>query len=111
MIMKFFELKYRALEIFYDHICELNYSYSEAVGKTYYELHQQIRDKGIEMIIIYITIGKRLYKHNSISEDDLNEIKEAIYLYETTNFKSFLNEYENEVLCEEITELKIDLKI
>lgn len=70
MVAEFFELKYRILEIFYDNIFKESYTFSQAAGKTYYEFHQEINDYGIEMVVIYITMGLRLIKHNSIADID-----------------------------------------
>ncbi len=111
MTMNFYELKYRVLETFYNVLYEENYTYTQAADRTYYEFHQEVNSKGIETVIIFTTIGKRLLKHNSISEYHKKLIKEAISLYETTDIKLAVSEEENEVLCEEITDLKIELKI
>jgi cell division protein FtsB len=111
MNRNFYELRYRLLETFYDVLYEENYEYGQAAARTYYEFHQEANSKGIESIIVYITIGKRLLKHKAVSEYHQKFIKDAIAVYESTDVKLALKEDENEVLCEEISDLKIELKI
>lgn len=111
MIMEFYELKYRALQTFYNVLYEESYEYDQAAARTYYEFYQEMNEKGVEHVIIVITIGKRLLKHKAVSEYHLNYIKEAIKIFNNIDFKSKLSEDEYEVLCEEIADLKIDLNI
>lgn len=111
MIMEFYELKYRVLQTFYNVLYEESYEYEQAAGRTYYEFHQEMNDKEIEHVIIVITVGARLLKHKAVSEYHLNYIKEAISIFNNIDVKSKLTEDEYEVLCEEITGLKIDLNI
>lgn len=107
----FFELKFRVIETFYDVHCEENYEYGQAAARTYNEFFQEVKSKSIESIIVVVTVGTRLLKHKEISEYHLNYIKEAINLFDSIDVKVELSDEEYEVLCEEIAELKIELKI
>ena len=107
----FYKLKYRVLEKFYDVLYEENYKYGQAADRTYYEFHQSVSSKGIEHVIVVVTVVTRLLKHKAVSEYHLNYIKEAINIFNNIDIKSELSEDEYEVLCEEITDLKIELNI
>lgn len=48
MLMKFYELKFRAMENFYNVISEENYTFEQAADRTYYEFSQEVNSKKLK---------------------------------------------------------------
>lgn len=109
MNWKFYELKFRVLEAFYDIVINEKLDYSTAAERTFYEFHAEMREKGIEKIIVILTVERRILEHNVINENTRENVKEVISLFDSIDIKSIVDEDEYEVICEDIGALKTAL--
>lgn len=102
MYEEFFELKSKSLEIFYDQVYGEEMTYSQATGKTCYDLDSDNRQYEVEKAIILITVFKRLLVHNGLIEYTRQEILES---------KEIVNKCGNDISQNEANSLLKDIEL
>lgn len=110
MKIGFYELKYRVIEMFYDSYEVMGKKYLQTYGFVIDYFDDKGEDSDLRNVIVIITAILRVLKHNAFKEGLLGNVINAIKTFESHDFRDKLNEEEYEVLCEEITEVKLGLK-